>query len=718
MIPTRLSDNRRRKLPLRAWLWWSYVRTALVPLVVIEISFLAIYWLSISAIYQGNVASLRKVSREFLSEIAEREAASVAVTLDETASLTTMLAAQAGRALDQGEVRASEKARFVETADGVLYTPRNDGGAAGFYSNRSRNDPGRRDKAARLAALDPVMIDLVHSHPRFTSVYFNTTDSYNRIFPFINALAQYPRSMDIPRYNFFYLANAKHNPQRKAVWTDAYVDPAGRGWMISSIAPVWKADRLEGVVGIDVSLRTMVDRLVGLEVPWGGSALLVDKRGSIVALPPRAEKTFGLKELVAHDYTGAIMADTTKPEAFDLHRRPATNALADAMDKVDHGEMTLDLNGPHLASYRTIPGTGWRLLVVVPQAGVYAEADQLLARLTTVGWLMAGALLAFYVLFFAYLSARARRMSDDLAQPFGRIAAILRGIERREYDHVFAGSSIRELDELGDRVARTAQLLGDAQAQIARHERTVMEALVHQRRLNLERTYMVRILCHAVRTPLAVVDSGAQILDRKADVIEADHLRQRVGRMRAAIARVSALLQTLVTFSDERAERTLGAESSTATDLAGVVRSVAGDIAGDRPLALHGAQTPIMVEEPLAFVGVRAALDVLLRSACPGDAITAVLTRTGDIVMLHLEAAASDTAEPLRPHVPMLDEDEVGKRVGGRIDSHGLLEVLGGRIGRRTVPDSRGAVIEIDLDFTCAPEAAAVRPTMAVECDE
>ena len=67
---------------------------------------------------------------------------------------------------------------------------------------------------------------------------------------------------------------------------------------------------------------------------------------------------------------------------------------------------------------------------------------------------------------------------------------------------LFAGADIRELDDLGAQVADTAHLLGDAQDQIARHERTVMEALVHQRRLNLERTYIVRILCHAVRTPL------------------------------------------------------------------------------------------------------------------------------------------------------------------------------------------------------------------------
>jgi hypothetical protein len=42
----------------------------------------------------------------------------------------------------------------------------------------------------------------------------------------------------------------------------------------------------------------------------------------------------------------------------------------------------------------------------------------------------------------------------------------------------------------------------------------------------------------------------------------------------------------------------------------------------------------------------------------------------------------------------------VGKRVGGRIDAFGLLEVLGGRIGRREA--EQGPVVEIDLDFSCS----------------
>lgn len=71
-------------------------------------------------------------------------------------------------------------------------------------------------------------------------------------------------------YNFYYEADAENNPERRDVWTEAYVDPAGHGWMVSSIAPVWRGDRLEGVVGIDVTVETIISDIIDLDLPWGG----------------------------------------------------------------------------------------------------------------------------------------------------------------------------------------------------------------------------------------------------------------------------------------------------------------------------------------------------------------------------------------------------------------------------------------------------------------
>lgn len=92
--------------------------------------------------------------------------------------------------------------------------------------------------------------------------------------------------MQIPGYNFYYLADATHNPQRATRWTDVYLDPAGHGWMMSAIQPVYAGDFLEGVVGLDITVDGILDEIGKLKVPWGGYLMLVSGDMKIMALPP------------------------------------------------------------------------------------------------------------------------------------------------------------------------------------------------------------------------------------------------------------------------------------------------------------------------------------------------------------------------------------------------------------------------------------------------
>lgn len=51
-------DGGTQPVPLRKWLWRSYLRSALIPLLVIELTFLAIYWASTAVVYRENVAAV------------------------------------------------------------------------------------------------------------------------------------------------------------------------------------------------------------------------------------------------------------------------------------------------------------------------------------------------------------------------------------------------------------------------------------------------------------------------------------------------------------------------------------------------------------------------------------------------------------------------------------------------------------------------------------
>lgn len=351
---------------------------------------------------------------------------------------------------------------------------------------------------------------------------------------------------DVREYNFYYEADAKHNPSRGAVWTDAYIDPAGHGWLVSSLAPVWRGNQLEGVVGIDIKLETIVERLLELDLPWKGYAMLVGKDGHIIAMPPQAELDLNLKELKAHEYNSIVTASTFKPDSFNIAKRPDTRALSDAMQRSAEGTINLNLNGPRLASFADIAGTHWKLVIVVPKAHVYADANDLNQRLRAVGYVMLAGLLAFYAAFFAFLYFQAKRMSKLVAAPLEEIDQVLSRIRDGNYDQSFAGSSVAELATLGQNLVKTGTELGEARDQIIKQERVVAQALEQQRRINAEQTNFVRVMSHELRTPLAIIDSAAQIIERKADTSPPEELRRRAGKMRSATKRIAATLENLL----------------------------------------------------------------------------------------------------------------------------------------------------------------------------
>jgi hypothetical protein len=68
-------------------------------------------------------------------------------------------------------------------------------------------------------------------------------------------------------------ASSRGPTAERVAWTGLYLDPLGRGWMVSCVAPV----RLPGgavyaVVGLDVTVARLAERL---EAPAGEALLLV-----------------------------------------------------------------------------------------------------------------------------------------------------------------------------------------------------------------------------------------------------------------------------------------------------------------------------------------------------------------------------------------------------------------------------------------------------------
>lgn len=676
--------------PLQRLLWRSYIRTALIPLFVIELSFLAIYWIGEGIIYDKNVEAVSDVSERYFRDIAQREASTINAELETIASHTRVYASQTLSALEGNYVPPeAERERYRLRPEGGLFTAYDVGTSASFYS--ASTDIGQKEmgKVWKLSALDPLMMAIKNSNNDISSIYFNTYDNYNRIYPYIDVKTQYDESMDITSYNFYYEADETHNPDRRDVWTDAYVDPAGHGWMVSSIAPVWRGDQLEGVVGIDITLKTIIDNLLKLDLPWGGYAILVDDSGGIIALPPAGEADFGLSELTEHDYAAVILSDTFKPESFNINRREDTKALAQAMQELSSGSVELDLDGRRLASFAVIPQTNWRLVIVAPSQMILADAQTLHDRLELIGLTMLAILVAFYAVFFAFLLRRASLMSQLIAKPLTEVADLIDHIDDRTTQPRFAGSEIEELNQLGEHLITTRARLFQAEDETLRQSSKAREALQQLRTANGEMVNFSRTMSHEIRTPLSIISGTAQIIQRKAEILSPDDLQKRADRLRKSVAKIANLLTGLVSRFDEIALEVEIQERSELASLSSEVAKICSD-------AIPASRLKLVVpNENILLVKGAAALLVALRQILSNTVQHADPARP---VAITLSAGKTDVmvvvASSMPKNEPSIEGVATSQPIGASRSGNGNSMMTNSEIARKVIEDAGGKIVE------------------------
>lgn len=453
------------KVKLRTWMWRAFMQSALIPLLLVETVLIAVYLLSNGAIRDAQIEYLRENARNDLLTVARQESRVVDQQLAAISTLTRMYANEVGGAFRDTKTVPLTR-NLALTSSGVHYSPKEDGRPAVFYSAALRKKSGHDlVKLAKLEHVDGLMRQIKDENPLVSAIYFNSWDSLNYIYPWFLTPEQYDHHMSIPDYNFYYLADAKHNPKRGVVWTDVYVDPAGQGWMMSAIAPVYRADFLEGVVGLDVTVGNILAEINNLEVPWNGYAVLVSDELNIMALPQAGESDFGLTELTDFTYNEAIRKERYKPSDFNLSKRSDTRQLARAMQANASGIIALPLGGKsHLVTWTRIEQTGWRLMTVVAEEDIFRQTNMLAGRFTQIGYLLIAGLVFFYAVFFSYMWLRSRSLSARLEKPIIGVSGMLDQIGNGQWQPASVGSEISELNDMAGHATAMGLRLGRSEA--------------------------------------------------------------------------------------------------------------------------------------------------------------------------------------------------------------------------------------------------------------
>lgn len=472
-------------IPLMRWIWGAYFKTSLIPLLIVEIGLVLIYIVSNTFSTRTNIETVRQLAEHELVQLAAREARSINHQLRGVTQAADYVRQESVRVLTHPDAGVlDDPARYAYSPDGAYYTTRDTGGSALFYSGYVQVGAPERKKAWQTQGLDAAFKGVTDTFPLVVQTYLNTHDSLNRIYPYFDVISQYPVKMDIPSFNFYYEADAAHNPERKAVWTDVYADPAGQGWMTSCIAPVYRGDFLEGVIGLDVTVGAIVKEVLDLQIPWGGYGLLVGREGTFIAMPPAHEGDWQLGKLEEPGQEGAIRQDTFKPDEYNLYRRGRHPELEAQIRQQATGLSHVALGQGSMVAWATVAETGWKLMVVVPEANIFEPVNAMAGRLANIAWLMVGGMLVFYVVFFTLLYRRVRSMSRFLAHSLVQIDEMVGRIAGGAFRQPPPALPVLELQHTAQHISGMGE-----QLEVARAQREQAQEDVARRKRELQQVF-------------------------------------------------------------------------------------------------------------------------------------------------------------------------------------------------------------------------------------
>jgi hypothetical protein len=197
--------------------------------------------------------------------------------------------------------------------------PGADPNKSSLYISRLARQPKEVEELVLVTnPLDSVFRKTVENFPVVSQVYFNSSAQLTRLYPPYNVNEMLEPNLDLTSFNFYYEADQSNNPERKPVWVDAmYIDPVGRGWMITLTRPVYHNDELKLVLGMDITLNDIIENYVN---KTNHQILIVDREGTVVAGKSKTIEVFSLPPLKNHTYTQTITSDSFRKEDFNLFK--------------------------------------------------------------------------------------------------------------------------------------------------------------------------------------------------------------------------------------------------------------------------------------------------------------------------------------------------------------------------------------------------------------
>ncbi|MEO5335746.1 MAG: SpoIIE family protein phosphatase [Magnetospirillum sp. WYHS-4] len=204
-------------------------------------------------------------------------------------------------------------------------------------------DDSLRYELEMALSLNPLFEVIAKNIPNAAWSYYTSKRNFILIHPWVPS-SEFKYTPELYTHGFYTEGLPENNRERRRFWTEAYIDQAGKGLMVTCGAPVYEGDGFRGTVALDLTLDVLNEFVRAFSSPHG-TLFVVNERGQLLAHPTA---------VASADKAVKTVADALPPALASLN--PATLLAGTSQ--------SLDAVGAHYVWSRKLADAPWRLVYV------------------------------------------------------------------------------------------------------------------------------------------------------------------------------------------------------------------------------------------------------------------------------------------------------------------------------------------------------------------
>lgn len=441
----------------------------LLPILGVLFLYLLVNYFTTS--YSANIASdiLTKNLQNIVKETNELESQLINQILAEVARAAIVLQEEHEKALATAVTPLTiQEHELVTHAQGSYLKPTSDALGFVFFKQAVPNEK-QRLQVQQTASLMSLYKNLILNNPVVEQVYFLSTSDIGRIYPFrAEQLVLLENTSSTSTHPFLELIGPEKNPGRKYAWTDIYIDKTALGWMLSALTPVYLNDELVGAVGLDVTLKALINEAMRQANHTHRHIMLLDSHDNIIAMTDSMAQLF-----YAGNKTEPNQASQTEVNL----RRLKDNIVADELQSVllkKQADSSLTVNDHrYLFSITELPDIDLRLISLSDTGEIESAVKALRQTDLWMLFICTGCLFLITLLVLKIVLKRLKYFAAEISAPIAKLSEHTSTIARTQVagEPLVVESNIAEIAALVDnfntmneRLAEKVQRLHEADA--------------------------------------------------------------------------------------------------------------------------------------------------------------------------------------------------------------------------------------------------------------